>query len=168
ADKTYGGRVDRDLRELDWFIPRSKKDYSQLIDSLAAGHMDLSPMEPVHPQYARLKAALKHFHEIDTLGPWTKLDLGGRRKIEPGDTVAVVADIRHRLMLLGDLRAGSDTLVMRSIRYDSALVEAVRRFQGRHGLQPDGVIGAGVMAQLNVPPRDRIRTLLVNMERLRW
>lgn len=168
ADKTYGGRIDRDLRELDWFIPRSKKDYSQLIDSLAAGHMDLSPMEPVHPQYARLKAALKRFYEIDTLGPWTKLDLGGRRKIEPGDSVPVVADIRHRLMLLGDLRAGSDTLVMRSMRYDSTLVEAVRRFQGRHGLQPDGVIGAGVMAQLNVPPRDRIRTLLVNMERLRW
>jgi murein L,D-transpeptidase YcbB/YkuD len=168
ADKTYGGLVGKDLRELDWFIPRNKKDYSQLIDSLAAGHMDLSPIEPVHPQYGLLKAELKHLYELNNLGSWPVLSLGDRRKIEPDDSVPVIADIRERLMLLRDLRSEGDSVVLRSHRYDSTLVKAVQRFQERHGLLPDGVVGAGVMRQLNVPPRDRIRTLLVNMERLRW
>ncbi len=71
-------------------------------------------------------------------------------------------------MLLGDLRSEGDTVRLHDMRYDSAMTAAVKRFQLRHGLLPDGVIGPGVMAQLNVPPRDRLRTLLVNMERLRW
>lgn len=168
ADKKYGGLVGKDLRELDWFIPRNKKDYSQLIDSLAAGRMDLSPVEPVHPQYGLLKAELKHLYELDNLGAWPALELGDRRKVEPGDSVAVVADIRQRLMLLGDFSSDGDSVLLLSPRYDTTLTKAVQRFQERHGLLPDGVIGAGVMRQLNVPPRDRIRTLLVNMERLRW
>lgn len=168
ADKTYGGLVGKDLRELDWFIPRNKKDYSQLIDSLAAGRMDLSPVEPVHPQYGLLKAELKHLYELDNLGEWATLELGERRKIEPGDSLPLIAEIRQRLMLLRDFRSEGDSVVLRSNRYDTTLVKAVQRFQERHGLLPDGVIGAGVLRQLNVPPRDRVRTLLVNMERLRW
>jgi len=168
ADKKYGGLVGKDLRELDWFIPRKKKDYSQLIDSLAAGRMDLSPVEPVHPQYDLLKAELKHLYELDNLGEWAALDLGERRKIEPGDSLPLIADIRQRLMLLRDFRSEGDSVLLHSQQYDSTLVKAVQRFQERHGLLPDGVIGAGVVRQLNVPPRDRIRTLLVNMERLRW
>lgn len=168
ADKKYGGMVGKDLRELDWFIPRMKKDYSQLIDSLAAGRMDLSPVEPVHRQYGLLKAELKRLYELDQRGQWSALELGDRRKLEAGDSLLVVPDIRQRLMLLGDLVSEGDSLVLTSQVYDSLLVKAVQRFQSRHGLLPDGVIGAGVMRQLNVPPRDRIRTLLVNMERLRW
>ncbi len=168
ADKKYGGLVGGDLRELDWFIPRNKKDYSQLIDSLAAGRMDLSPVEPVHPQYGLLKAELKHLYELDNLGEWATLQLGDRRKIEPGDSLPLIADLRQRLMLLRDLHSDGDSVVLHSQRYDTTLVKAVQRFQERHGLLPDGVIGAGVIRQLNVPPRDRIRTLLVNMERLRW
>ncbi|MEZ4807729.1 MAG: L,D-transpeptidase family protein [Flavobacteriales bacterium] len=168
ADKRYGGVVGKDLRELDWFIPRTKKDYAQLIDSLAAGNMDLSPMEPVHPQYAALKAQLKRFYELDTLSSWPSLSLGDLKKLVPGDSAAVVPEVRQRLMLLGDLVSDGDSIVLHSTVYDSTLVKAVERFQTRHGLLPDGVVGNGVMRNLNVPPRDRIRTLLINMERLRW
>jgi murein L,D-transpeptidase YcbB/YkuD len=52
--------------------------------------------------------------------------------------------------------------------YDSALVLAVQRFQARRGLTADGVIGSGVLRALNVEPAAQLRTLLVNMERLRW
>lgn len=169
ADKTYGGVIGKDLRELDWFIPRTKKDYTQLLDSLVAGHMDLSPVEPVHPQYTALKAQLKRYYELDTLASWDKLELGdGRKKLVPGDSAAVVPAIRQRLMLLGDFVTGKDTVVLNSTFYDSTLVRAVQRFQERHGLLPDAVIGAGVVRNLNTAPRDRIRTMLLNMERLRW
>ena len=167
AEKKYGGAVDKDPRELDWFIPRRKKNYDRLLDSLVAGRMDLSPVEPLHPQYKLLKAQLKRYHDLEDL-PWPQLSLGDRRKIEPGEAVDWMPDLRQRLMLLGDFRSTGDSMLLFSTDYDSLLVEAVKRFQERHGLHPDGVIGKGVLAQVNVAPADRVRTLLVNMERLRW
>ncbi len=167
ADKKYGGIVAKDLRELDWFIPRRKKNYAQLLDSIAAGHMDLSPVEPLHPQYAMLKAQLKHYHDLDTLD-WAPLSLGELKKLVPGDSVEWVPELRQRMMLLGDLVSDGGTITLNSMRYDSTLVLAVQHFQERHGLHPDGVIGNGVLGALNVTPQQRLRTLLVNMERLRW
>lgn len=168
ADKRYGGVVGKDLRELDWFIPRRKKNYDQLLDSIAAGHMDLSPIEPVHPQYALLKAQLKRYYELDTLVTWEPISLGDKKKLEPGDSAAWIPDLRQRVMLLGDLVSHGDSIVLSSKVYDSLLVDGVKHFQERHGLHPDGIIGRGAIAALNRSPHERVRTLLVNMERLRW
>jgi len=168
ADKKYGGIVAGDLRELDWFIPRRKKNYAQLLDSIAAGHMDLSPVEPLHPQYALLKAQLKHYYELDALVGWDPITLGELKKLLPGETASPVPDIRQRLMVLGDLISEGDTINLSSTRYDSTMVKAVKRFQERHGLHPDGVIGKGAISALNTTPQERVRTMLVNMERLRW
>lgn len=167
ADKRYGGVVGKDLRELDWFIPRRKKNFAQLLDSIASGRMDLSPIEPVHPQYALLKAQLKHYYELDTLATWEPLSLGEKKKLVPGDQAEWLPELRQRLVLLGDLSA-PDSSLETSIAYDSLLVAGVKHFQQRHGLHPDGVIGNGVLAALNRTPKERVRTLLVNMERLRW
>lgn len=163
ADKKYGGYLKRDLRELDWFIPRRRKDPSRLLDSLAKGVIDLSAYEPVHAQYRLLKERLQRYHALAE-APWPELSLPqALRKLEPGDSAVVVAAIRERLALIGDLdSAGAGT------RYDSTLVPAVQRFQIRHGLHPDGVIGAGFMKAINVPMAERLRTILINMERLRW
>ncbi|HRH38899.1 MAG TPA: L,D-transpeptidase family protein, partial [Flavobacteriales bacterium] len=144
------------------------KNYDQLLDSIAAGRMDLSPIEPVHPQYALLKAQLKKYHDLDTLDAWEPMSLGTLRKLEPGDTAEWVPELRQRLMLLGDFVADSGSVVLNSTVFDSTTVEGLKRFQLRHGLHPDGVIGKGVMAALNRTPAERLRTMLVNMERLRW
>ena len=48
------------------------------------------------------------------------------------------------------------------------MVAGVKRFQDRHGLVSDGVIGKGTVAALNVPIARRIRQLVLTMERLRW
>jgi len=163
ADRHYNGYFRRDLRELGWFIPRAKKDLSRLADSLAAGTMELAAYEPLHPQYQKLKAHLPSYHALAE-EPWPALALPGQRsRINPGDSLAVVAEIRRRLQQLGDLVQADS-----SGRYDSTLVPAVRRFQARHGLSEDGVIGPAVLRALNVPPAERLRTMLVNMERLRW
>ena len=44
----------------------------------------------------------------------------------------------------------------------------MRRFQTRHGLEADGVIGAGTLAALNVSPASRLDQVRINLERLRW
>src|SRR5690606_30461305 len=62
AAREYGGYVQGDLRELHWYIPRKQKDYTMLLDSLVAGRTDLSPIEPVHPQYQGLKYRLQRYY----------------------------------------------------------------------------------------------------------
>ncbi|MFN2316620.1 MAG: L,D-transpeptidase family protein, partial [Gemmatimonadales bacterium] len=166
AERRYGGHFTRDLGRLGWFIPRAKKDFSRLVDSLAAGTMNLAAYEPLHPQYQRLKAHLARYHDLANVA-WPALALpplpARRLGLAPGDSAAIIVDIRHRLQVLGDLEAADS-----SMRYDSTLVVAVQRFQVRHGLSDDGVIGAGFIRAINVTPAERQRTMLVNMERLRW
>jgi len=52
--------------------------------------------------------------------------------------------------------------------YAGEIVAAVRRFQARHGLDPDGVIGSNTLAALAVSANDRVRQIELAMERLRW
>lgn len=169
--RNYSGHFARDLRELEWFIPRAKKDSGRLLDSLASSTADLAAYEPLHPQYRRLRAALAQLRALEG-EPWPALALPrGTRRIEAGDSAALIVALRERLAALGDLPPGEDASAATSVNpavYDSALVHGVRRFQARRGLTADGVIGAGVLRALNVPPAAQLRTLLVNMERLRW
>ena len=73
--------------------------------------------------------------------------------------------IRKRLAVTRDLPAGSDLM---SEQFDDELEVAVMRFQDRHNLDADGVIGAQTIAAMNVPVEQRIDQIRVNLERLRW
>ncbi len=163
AERNYNGHFGGDPRELDWFIPRAKKDIGRFMDSLAAGTMDLAAYEPMHPQYLLLRDAVRQLRPLSEV-PWPQLALPpGTRSITLGDTATVLPSIRERLQQLGDLQVADSTMVV-----DSALLRSVQSFQSRHGIAPDGVMGPAFLRALNVSPATRLRTMLVNMERLRW
>jgi murein L,D-transpeptidase YcbB/YkuD len=159
ADAKYSGFVRKDLRELDWYIPRRKKNYDRLLDSLVAGVNDLALIEPLHPQYARLKNVLKDYAALDTM-PWPII-AWKKGTTKPDDSTK--AALRHRLFLLGDLRAETDSTVS-----DSAFRAAVMNAQHRYGLKENGKPDGELVVELNVTPVERERQILVNMERLRW
>jgi len=48
------------------------------------------------------------------------------------------------------------------------LQQSVMAFQKRHGLKADGVVGSATLDALNVPSKERVRKIELNMERLRW
>ena len=73
----------------------------------------------------------------------------------------------QRLVLLGDLKPDAAPAANADV-YGGALVEGVKRFQGRHGLDADGQLGPGTVKQLNVPIADRVRQLQLALERWRW
>ena len=55
-----------------------------------------------------------------------------------------------------------------STRFDRELEQAVSRFQERHGLTPDGIVGPGTVEAANVTVEARIDQIRANLERARW
>jgi murein L,D-transpeptidase YcbB/YkuD len=163
AATNYGGYLNTDVRDLNWFIPRAKMDFAKLLDSVSAGKMDLSGYQPPHPQFKQLQSQLGTYASL-AKQPWPELAFPAKRtKLKVGDSASVVPEMRRRLGLLGDYSGDTAGLV-----YDSALVNGVKKFQTRHGMIADGVIDAAMLSALNVLPAARMRTMLINMERLRW
>jgi len=111
------------------------------------------------PAFLRLQAALADFDRIAAAGGWPQI--GSGPLLRAGERDARVPDLRRRLA--EPQAAGAD-----SSCYDTALVRAVRSFQVRHGLQPDGIVGPLTVAALDVPAADRARQVALNLERLRW
>ena len=52
--------------------------------------------------------------------------------------------------------------------YDSAMQAAVQQFQLAHGLTADGEAGAATMVEINKSVQERMRSVIVAMERERW
>lgn len=120
-------------------------------------------IEPRSPIYENLVAALRRLRGIDDFG--THAALASIAKLRPGDVDGGVAALRARLVVTGDLADSGGT---GADIYDDEMVFAVRRFQKRHGLEVDGIVGERTLAQLRVPTRDRVRQIEMSLERVRW
>jgi murein L,D-transpeptidase YcbB/YkuD len=118
---------------------------------------------PSGPVYRHLQAALDRYRDIAARGGWPSVADGKTLRI--GDSDKRVSSIRKRLSVSGDLEAGSDT---GSQRFDKELEQAVRRFQARHSLDDDGIVGRQTIEALNVSAERRIDQLKISLERLRW
>lgn len=129
----------------------------------ASLHDTFASLRPSHPEYGTLVRLLSRYRQIETAGGWPTVPDGP--KLEVGLSSDRVVPLRRRLHVTGDLPvpAARDTTA-----FDSTLSAAVVRFQERHGLEPDGVVGPATRAALNVPVADRIQQLVVNLERWRW
>lgn len=118
----------------------------------------LSNLAPQAPEYARLMA--EKFRLEDVL---SKVDTSARiGETEPGATGPAAVALRDRLTALGYLQASFTE------SYDAEIQTAVSRFQLSHGILPDGVVGKSTAEALNTPPEDRLKSVIVAMERLRW
>ena len=89
------------------------------------------------------------------------------RVVKPGDPYAGAHALGVHLEARGDLATG-DVPTPGQDRYDGTLVDGVRRFQTRHGLTPDGVLGQRTVAAARVPASARVRQIEMALERLRW
>jgi murein L,D-transpeptidase YcbB/YkuD len=120
---------------------------------------------PQFAQYRKLQQALARYRALaaDT-SLQSKLPIV---LVRPGQTYSGLGALRRRLATLGDLPADSATFGGDD-RYSGAVVDAVRRFQARHSLPADGMLGPTTFAELNVPLTTRVRQIQLALERLRW
>ena len=116
---------------------------------------------PIHQAYARLADAFTRYQRLAAQGGWPELPAGPALK--PGQQDVRVPLLRRRLAIEGDLLSP----VTDDGRYDAALEAAVRRFQSRHGLVVDGVVGPATRRALNIDVESRIVQMSINLERYR-
>ncbi len=117
-------------------------------------------LPPQSRQYRSLmkeKIALQHLIQAGGWGENVPV-----AKLERGDAGAAVIKLRNRLVAMGYLKPTA------SPRYDSNVFKAVQEFQAAHGLETDGVAGNGTITELNRPVSDRLKSVIVALERERW
>lgn len=122
----------------------------------------LASLAPTDPVYTGLMQGLKRYRALAAAGGWAPFPPGP--KLEPGEVSERVPLLRRILQRQGDY-SGSD---QKGTTYDHQLAQAVRTFQERHGLTPDAIVGSETQAALNVSADERVRQILINMERWRW
>jgi murein L,D-transpeptidase YcbB/YkuD len=162
------GRVNPEKAGFQLDVGPKKYDLPQLVGELARSNAvtaTLARVEPPYQRYAWLKQALARYRALAadrSLVPPPDL-----APLKPGAHNAGIPTLRRWLEALGDAPPASLTTA-RSDLYEGDVVEAVKRFQVRHGYTPDGVIGAATSQALRVPLAQRVRQVELSLERWRW
>ena len=138
---------------------------NQLINS-ADVNSAIAKVEPQYDGYQRAETALAAYLKLAAAGDAPLIPVPPKG-IHPNAPYPDAAALATRLRQLGDLPADAVTPA-NGEKYQGAAVDAVKKFQSRHGLEPDGVIGKGTITELNRPLSYRVRQLQLTLERYRW
>jgi murein L,D-transpeptidase YcbB/YkuD len=162
----FAGRINPATIEGEWAETEWDADLTELLGVALKQNTigeALQSVAPPHPGYYRLRHALKEYWELAKAGGWPNVPKGP--KMELGYRGERVEILRGRLALSGDL---DEEHITGGDIFDDAAEKAVIRFQRRHGLEVDGVVGPRTLEALNFPIEARIRQMELNMERWRW
>ncbi len=151
---------------------REKKltDFPALIkDSLALNTISQLPLlvEPKLHQYQKLKSALAAYRLIAAKSPAFNFTVKG--KLRPGQHHPQLVELNKFLATVGDLPEDTSiNTTEKNPKYTENIVAGVKKFQLRHGQNPDGTIGPSTVAAINEPLAQRVTQIELAMERLRW
>jgi L,D-transpeptidase YcbB len=126
----------------------------------------ITKVEPNYDGYRRVEDALATYSKMSTAGD-TPLIPVPQKGVRPGGSFAAMPQLVARLHQLGDLPS-SAAVPTDSTLYKGAVVDAVKHFQHRHGLDTDGVLGKGTINELDTPLTTRVQQLQLTLERYRW
>lgn len=151
----------------EWILHRPKADAIGMLEKVVFGADLGEELERATPQkyhYRALQKKLAYYREIKADGGWEKVTLS--KTLKPGESAEGVYSLRQRLLVTKDYlpcEEGSETAV-----YDACLQKAVEYFQKRNGLAVDGEVGPKTLAVLNKSVDERIQTILLNLDRIKW
>jgi murein L,D-transpeptidase YcbB/YkuD len=161
------GRVDPRAIGFRLSAPIDDHDFPAMLRAAVAAHRIGAATDELAPPlvlYRSLVTALSRYRAIEPQSRPVTVPLPPR-SYKPGADVQGLASLHARLVLLGDLPEGTPSP---ADAYEGAIVAGIKRFQNRHGLIPDGVLGRATLAALAVPLATRVEQLELALERLRW
>jgi murein L,D-transpeptidase YcbB/YkuD len=165
AQKVFHGIDTKKIQETGWFIPRKNISYINLLDSLLVNPELLNKNENlVFSQYYKLRDVLKKYRQIEKEGGWNPVDsISQAAELKPNDSSKIIGQIRHWLNINGDLKQDSKLNV-----YDDEMMSGILNFKKRNGFKVNYTITYRHIRQMNTPAEERIKIIMINMERCRW
>ena len=148
-------------------VQRKRLDLARVVRDAVAGHRVASLMRDIEPKFAQYRSLLGAYARYRALAD-SQLPTVKSARAKPGDRFADVAALRRRLVAYGDLPEGDAAAMAQDSAYDRITAAAVARFQARHGLGADSVLGPATVAAVNVAPAVRAHQLELAIERIRW
>jgi murein L,D-transpeptidase YcbB/YkuD len=162
------GKVDSETLDTHWSLHndrnRTALEY-RLQHAVASGQIAaaLKEIRLQHPKYDQLKKGLARYRTIERKGGWPVVADGP--KLLEGARERRVQSLRQRLKMSGDIDPlNTDT----STVYNREMVDAVKRFQKRNGVESDGVVGTTTLNAMNIPVERLVEKIRINLERYRW
>jgi murein L,D-transpeptidase YcbB/YkuD len=165
AKIAWQGADQRISESLQWYLPRKKISYDEFLDSLLDSNSEQikNIKEPVYRQYELLKVFLTKFRKLDNdVNMWPEI-VSDKLAYKIGDSSLIISQIKKRLFLLDEFKGDTSFML-----FDQELLNTIKRYQSRLGLAADGIIGNSTIKTLNISPKERIKQIIVNMERSRW
>ncbi|HTZ58874.1 MAG TPA: L,D-transpeptidase family protein [Acidobacteriaceae bacterium] len=163
------GRINPQHVGFEFDLSRKKLDLPTFIrEQLVNGsnlQSEVAGVEPQFPAYQRLRDALPHYIDLAKQDDGEKLP--NPIYMDKGEQYAGTARMTRLLRLLGDLPQNADVPAEAKI-YQGPLVDAVKHFQARHGLLPNGIVDTKTIAEMNVPLGERVQQMRLGLERYRW
>jgi murein L,D-transpeptidase YcbB/YkuD len=147
-----------------WDLKKNKIDTNETLTQLLESDSLTTKIEQLKPQHIVYKSLKKALRLIESFPKDDFKTIEITRKITPNDTNSSVIAVKKRLIYWKDLRA-KDSL---STIYDNETILAVKKFQSRHGLAADAIIGKGTIAALNYSKKQRKQQIIANLERWKW
>ena len=150
------GRTTARLKGLEWKDSHKDADVLPALQAALVSHQikkHLENLAPAFDGYKLLQKQLKFYGQLALKREWPDFDKPA--DLETGDPEQL-QQLERLLKKTGDLTKGME------------LVDAMARFQWRHGLNADGVVGEQTLAALKFTAAKRLTQIKLNLERMRW
>lgn len=160
AQFAFAGKINPS--DLQWHIPRKKIDPVALLDSLVK-HNGKNSEEwlPVNKTYLDLANSLSKYYDIEKNGGWDTLPLNLSVKLN--DRTPQISLLKNRLAFEDTAYKFTEPEL-----FDSALAAHIDIAKDRYGLIQNGKVAKDLITELNISASERIKQMLVNLERMRW
>ena len=160
----HNGKLNPRKLYIDWDLHIPDFDTNPVInEALKKDSFDeeIEKCKPIALTYKKLIKALELINEF----PEDKVQkIVSEEKIKHNNTNIAIINIKKRLLYWKDLNSKDSITSF----YDDKTFEAVKKFQTRHGLISDGIIGKSTIDALNFTKEDRKHQIIANLERWRW
>ncbi|WP_348822706.1 L,D-transpeptidase family protein [Flavobacterium aestuarii] len=160
----HNGKLNPKLLYSNWDLNINELDTKSILNNALEKDSLAGEIQKCQPKALTYHKLIKALELINTFPEDKTESILADEKIEPNaDSPAIIA-IKKKLLYWKDLES-TDSITS---SYDEKTVEAVKKFQKRHGLIADGIIGKSTLTALNFSKEDRKHQIIANLERWRW
>lgn len=166
ANHFYKGKLNPSVVYKNWDLKPKAIALSMDLEHAILNQKVASTFKKIKPQHAIYQSLKKSLVALNTFPEtsFSKIELS-KEKILPNDSLIDIIEIKNRLTYWKDYTRKDSSF---SAIYDTITQIAIKKFQARHGLLADGIIGKGTLQALNVSKTEREKQIIANLERWRW